>query len=163
MEVKMTKRKTKPSDMTVERSVASNPVFNPGRREEIKYRDMGLEKATKGDVRAEVMHVSVGVSRPTGWHYHECDFQYLHMIKGWVKMEFPGEGSMILEAGDSITIPGGVIHQELASSDNMELLEITVPAKIGTVPVDEPEWAKEKASDYHDELSPAIKAGHAAE
>jgi len=163
MDLEMTERKTKPADMTVERSLASDPVFNPGRRQEIKYRDMGLERATKGDIRAEVMHISEGVSQPTGWHYHECDVQYLHMIKGWVKMEFPGEGPIILEAGDSITIPGGNIHQELCSSDNMELLEITIPAKIGTVPVDEPEGAQEKASDYSDTISHAVKLGHAAE
>jgi len=163
LNLKITKRKVHPSDMTVERSLAASPVFNPGRREEIKYRDLGLEQATKGEIRGEIMHISTGVSRPTGWHYHTCDVQFLHMIKGWVKMEFPGEGPMTLEAGDSITIPGGVVHQELCSSDNMELLEVTIPAKIGTVNVDAPEGAQEKASDYSDEISPAVKAGHAAD
>jgi len=163
MDLEITKRKVKPSEMTVERGLAANPKYNPGRREEIKYRDTGLERATQGDVRAEVMEVAKGVSRPTGWHYHTCDVQFLHMIKGWVKLELPNEGAMILEAGDSITIPGGMIHQELSSSDNMELLEVTIPAKMGTVAVDKPDWATEDASDYGDEISHAIKAGHAAD
>lgn len=162
MDLEITKRKIKPSEMTLERCLASNPVYNPGRREEIKYLDTGLERATKGEIRAEVMQVSTGVSRPTGWHYHTCDVQFLYMMKGWVKLELPKEGTIVLEAGDSITIPGGMVHQELASSDDMELMEVTVPAKMGTVPVDDPEWAKENASDYSDEISHAVKAGHAA-
>jgi len=161
MDLEMTERKVKPSEMTLERSLASKPVFNPGRREEIKYRDTGLERASKGEIRGEVMHISTGVSRPTGWHYHTCDVQFLHMIKGWVKLEVPGEGVMLLEPGDSITIPGGMIHQELSSSDNMELLEITIPAKMGTIVVDKPDWAQEDASDYSTEISHAVKEGHA--
>jgi len=160
--MEMTPRKVKPDDMTVVKREAANPIFNPGRRAEIKYRDLGLEEATKGEIRAETMNISTGSSRPTGWHYHECDVQFLHIIKGWVKMEFPGEGPIVLSPGDSITIPGGVVHQELGSSDHMELIEISIPAKLGTVNVDEPEGAQEKASDYG-EISPPIKAGHASD
>ena len=30
-------------------------------------------------------------------------------------------------------IPGGTVHQEIATSDTMELLEVSVPARLGTV------------------------------
>jgi len=59
------------------------------------------------------------------------------MIKGWVKLEF-ADRTVILQDGDSILIPGGTVHQEVASSDPMELLEISLPAKLGTVVVDAP-------------------------
>ena len=126
--MEITPRKVNPGDMSVEHREAANPTFNPGRRAEIKYRDLGLEAATRGDMRAEVM-------------------QFLHMIKGWVKMEFGDAGVVTLSPGDSITIPGGTVHQELCSSDDMELLEISVPAKLGTVNVEAPEWARERSDD----------------
>jgi mannose-6-phosphate isomerase-like protein (cupin superfamily) len=131
-------RAVPPSEMDVVYASRSNVKFNAGRRAEIKYRDLGVQEATKGDMRAEVMHIAPGTpSRPTGWHYHTADIQFLLMLKGWVKLEF-ADRLVILQEGDSIVIPGGTVHQELASSDPMELLEISLPAKLGTVVVDAP-------------------------
>jgi mannose-6-phosphate isomerase-like protein (cupin superfamily) len=127
-----------PSEMAVVYASRSNVKFNAGRRVEIKYRDLGVQEATKGDMRAEVMHIAPGTpSHPTGWHYHTADIQFLLMLKGWVKLEF-ADRLVILQEGDSILIPGGTVHQELASSDPMELLEISLPAKLGTVNVEAP-------------------------
>jgi len=131
-------RATSPSEMAVAYASRSQVKFNDGRRVEIKYRDLGVQEATKGDMRAEVMHIAPGTpSRPTGWHYHTADIQFLLMLKGWVKLEF-ADRLVILQEGDSILIPGGTVHQELCSSDPMELLEISLPAKLGTVNVDAP-------------------------
>jgi mannose-6-phosphate isomerase-like protein (cupin superfamily) len=131
-------RATSPLEMAVVYASRSQVKFNAGRRAEIKYRDLGVQEATKGDMRAEVMHIAPGTpSRPTGWHYHTADIQFLLMLKGWVKLEF-ADRLVILQEGDSILIPGGTVHQELASSDPMELLEISLPAKLGTVNVEAP-------------------------
>ena len=43
-----------------------------------------------------------------------------------------------LGAGDSVMIPGGLPHQEIATSDDLELLELSVPAEMGTVACDPP-------------------------
>jgi mannose-6-phosphate isomerase-like protein (cupin superfamily) len=131
-------RAVSPSEMAVVYASRAQVKFNAGRRAEIKYRDLGVQEATKGDMRAEVMHIAPGTpSRPTGWHYHTADIQFLLMLKGWVKLEF-ADRLVILQEGDSILIPGGTVHQELASSDPMELLEISLPAKLGTVNVEAP-------------------------
>jgi len=138
LEKEIQHRAIPPSEMNVVYASRSNVKFNAGRRAEIKYRDLGVQDATKGDMRAEVMHIAPGTpSRPTGWHYHTADIQFLLMLKGWVKLEF-ADRLVILQEGDSIVIPGGTVHQELASSDPMELLEISLPAKLGTVVVDAP-------------------------
>lgn len=145
----ITPRKTAPSEMKVVRSLSSQPSFKPGRRVEIRYRDLGVEESTGGDLRAEVMHIGAGgVARPTGWHYHTADVQFLYLVKGWVRMEFPELGVIVLGEGDSITIPGGTVHQELAASEGMELLEITLPAKLTTVNVPAPDWGREKGETY---------------
>jgi hypothetical protein len=33
-------------------------------------------------------------------------------------------------------IPGGLTHQEIATSDDLELVEVSVPAEMGTEPCD---------------------------
>lgn len=150
-----TDRKTSPAEMAIAYSDSEAPVFKPGRRVEIKYRDLGVETATRGEMRAEVMHIgALGPSRPTGWHYHTADVQFLMMIKGWVKMEFPDLGVITLKEGDSIVIPGGHVHQELSASPGMELLEITVPAGLKTVNVETPEWSRETAEAYGEISTP---------
>lgn len=145
----ITPRRHASTDMKIVRASAANKNFKAGRRVEIRYQDLGLEAATNGELRAEIMHIGdMGESRPTGWHYHTADVQFLHVIKGWVKMEFPDLGVITLEEGDSITIPGGTVHQELAASSPIELLEVTLPAKLSTVNVDPPAWARERGTDY---------------
>lgn len=118
-------------------STTGNMRFKPGRRPEIRYRDLGVETGTEGRMRAEVMHIT-SRANPTGWHYHECDIQFLYMLKGWVDLEFPDLGVVRLKEGDSMMIPGGTVHQEINSSDVMELLEVSTPAHLGTVNCDAP-------------------------
>jgi mannose-6-phosphate isomerase-like protein (cupin superfamily) len=138
LETDIQHRSISPAEMDVVYASRSHVKFNAGRRAEIKYRDLGVQEATKGDMRAEVMHIAPGTpSRPTGWHYHTADIQFLLMLKGWVKLEF-ADRLVILQEGDSIMIPGGTVHQELCSSDPMELLEISLPGKLGTVNVEAP-------------------------
>jgi len=40
--------------------------------------------------------------------------------------------------GDSVYIPGNTPHNEIATSDTFELVEISVPADMGTEPCDPP-------------------------
>jgi mannose-6-phosphate isomerase-like protein (cupin superfamily) len=141
-------KKLQPSEMPTTYSSVENINFNPGRRSWIKYRDLGVEAATGGQMRAEVMHIDdVSSSKPTGWHYHTSDMQFIMVIKGWLKIEFP-EGVYTLQEGESLFVPNGVVHQELCSSEPFRLLEISLPAKLGTVAVDEPDWARERAEQY---------------
>jgi len=137
------------SGMQVAHAQYHKKEFVPGRRAEIKYRELGVTAATVGAMRAQVMHVEKS-SQPTGWHYHTADVQFLFAVKGWVRMEFPDLGVITLSEGDSIVIPGGVIHQELCSADNLELLEVSLPAKLGTVNVPAPAWGHEEAQSYGD-------------
>lgn len=60
------------------------------------------------------------------------------MLEGWVDLEFGDVGVVRLMAGDSMMIPGGLIHQEVGASEVMELLEVSVPARLGTVNCDAP-------------------------
>lgn len=108
-----------------------------GRREFLKYRDLGLEGATGGKLRATMMR-SEAKNEETGWHYHECDVQFIYVVNGWVELEFEGGRIERLEQGSSMTIPGGMLHNEIAMADDFEIIEVCSPANMGTVAVDPP-------------------------
>ena len=112
--------------------------FVPGRRAFFKYRDLGVTDATKGKMRAQVTSAERGLSEPTGWHYHTCDMQFVYVLKGWVDLEFEDGTKARVGEGDSVMIPGGMRHQETATSDAMELIEVSLPAEMGTVACDAP-------------------------
>jgi len=117
---------------------AKAPEFVKGRRDFFKYRDLGVTKATSGWMRAQVTSAITGMTQPTGWHYHVCEGQFVYTLKGWVELEFEDGTQCRLEPGDSVFIPGGMRHNEIATSDDLEILEVSVPADMGTVRVDPP-------------------------
>ena len=78
------------------------------------------------------------MSEPTGWHYHVCEAQFVYGLKGWVDLEFEDGQRIRLSAGESLLIPGGVRHNETAPSEEFELLEVCLPADMGTVPCERP-------------------------
>ena len=109
-----------------------------GRREFFAYHDLGVTDATNGRMRAQVMKATQGLSKPTGWHYHVCEQQFIYMLKGWVDLVFEDGRQIRLKAGDSMMIPGGLRHNEIGTSEEMDILEVSVPAELGTVPCDPP-------------------------
>ena len=78
------------------------------------------------------------MNQPTGWHYHECEMQFVYMLEGWVDLEFEDGRAVRFEAGDSFMIPGGTRHQEVRASDGVRFVEVSVPAEMGTVNCDPP-------------------------
>jgi len=117
---------------------AKTPEFVKGRRDFFKYRDLGVEAASNGWMRAQVTSALTGMTKPTGWHYHVCEGQFVYALKGWVELEFEDGTSCRLEAGDSCFIPGGMRHNEIGTSDDLEILEVCLPANMGTVSVEAP-------------------------
>ena len=109
-----------------------------GRREFFQYRDLGVAEASNGGMRAQVMMASQGMSRPTGWHYHECDGQFIYIIKGWVDLEFEDGRTLRVEEGDSLFIPGYLRHNEIRTADALEILEVSTPGVMGTKPCEAP-------------------------
>jgi quercetin dioxygenase-like cupin family protein len=89
-------------------------------------------------MRAQIMSALTGMTKPTGWHYHVCEGQFVYTLKGWVELEFADGSECRLEAGDSCFIPGGMPHNEIRTSDDVEILEICLPADMGTVPCEPP-------------------------
>ena len=116
----------------------------PGRRSFFKYADLGVTAASNGVMRAQVMTAITGMTEPTGWHYHVCEGQFVYALKGWVDLQFEDGSTVRVKAGESIYIPGGLKHNEIATSDDFEILEVSVPADMGTEACDPPASFKKR-------------------
>ena len=130
--------------MRLLKSFSSATPYAPGRRPFFKYRDLGLEGASGGRMRAYHSTAIRGMVEPTGWHYHTCEMQFVYVIKGTIALEFEDGTVATFGAGDSLFIPGGVRHNEIFASEDKETLEVSVPGRIGTVNVERPAHLPEK-------------------
>lgn len=119
-------------------ATAESAPFVPGRRDFFKYRDLGVMDASNGVLRAQTMTAIRNMTEPTGWHYHECDGQFVYVLKGWVDLEFETGEQLRVKAGESLFIPGGMKHNEYGCSEDLDILELSTPGQMGTVPCDPP-------------------------
>ena len=117
----------------------SKPEYITGRRAFFKYREMGVGDASGGKFRVQVMSAENGLTEPTGWHYHVCEGQFIFMLSGWVDLVFENGDEIRIGEGDSAYIPGGLRHNETATSDTFELIEVSVPADLRTESCDPPD------------------------
>ena len=126
------------SSMTLGHAEAARPTYLKGRRDFFKYRDLNVAQASQGQLKAQVMSAAKGMTEPTGWHYHVCEGQFIYILKGWVTLEFETGETLKLATGDSLFIPGGLRHNEIATSNDVEILEVVTPGEMGTVPCEAP-------------------------
>lgn len=117
-------------------SRARDAHFERGLRAFFEYRDLGMREATDGRVVAHVIRAIPGAHVVGKPHLHRTSFQFVYILKGWVEFEYEGQGRHRFEAGDAVHQPPSIRHQEIAHSDDLELLEIVMPGEFATEEVD---------------------------
>ncbi|TNF89466.1 MAG: cupin domain-containing protein [Gammaproteobacteria bacterium] len=120
---------------------AADAAWSPGLRKIFEYRDLGIKDGTGGDY---VAHVIRAIGREPGdqihqWHYHDCRFQMVYILRGWVTFEYEGAGVRTLRAGDCINQVPRLRHREIECSEDLEMLEIVSPADFATEVVEAPD------------------------
>jgi mannose-6-phosphate isomerase-like protein (cupin superfamily) len=106
-----------------------------GLRSYARYRDLGVADASGGVAQAHVIRL-IGPCNPaevSKLHFHEVDFQMVYVLKGWVKTYLEGQGETLMQAGSSWTQPPRIKHMIMDYSDDVELLEVILPAEFKTV------------------------------
>ena len=93
---------------------------------------LGIKEATQGAVAAHVIRATPGESSPGSRHLHQLQFQLVYVLRGWVEFDYEGSGLVRLEAGSSVYQPPGPRHREVGHSDDLEMLEIVMPADFRT-------------------------------
>ena len=116
------------------RSTADDAVWNrEGLRPDNEYRDLGLAEATGGKIGVKHIRAITPFPHPTGWHWHDMTGHFVVVLKGWITFRFAGvEGDVTVKAGSCLSQPAGVAHNVIARSDDLELIEINMPAEYGT-------------------------------
>ena len=106
-----------------------------GLRAYAKYRDLGIAEASRGLARAHVIRL-IGPCNPaevSKLHFHDVEFQMVYVLKGWVKTYMEGQGETLMKQGSAWSQPPRVRHLIMDYSDDVELLEVILPAEFKTV------------------------------
>ena len=106
-----------------------------GLRTYAHYRDLGIADATHGLAQAHVIRL-IGPCNPaevSKLHFHDVEFQMVYVLKGWVKTYMEGQGETMMKEGSCWTQPPRIKHLIMDYSDDVELLEVIVPAEFKTV------------------------------
>ena len=106
-----------------------------GLRTYAHYRDLGIAEASHGLAQAHVIRL-IGPCNPaevSKLHYHDVEFQMVYVLKGWVKTYMEGQGETLMKEGSAWTQPPRIKHLIMDYSDDVELLEVILPAEFKTV------------------------------
>jgi quercetin dioxygenase-like cupin family protein len=113
-------------------SHAGDASFERGLRSFYEYRDLGIKRATDGRVDAHVIRAAAGTEFSSQPHIHKTTFQLVYVLKGWIEFEYEGQGRVRLEAGSCVHQPPKIRHRETGHSEDIEMLEIVLPANFRT-------------------------------
>jgi len=111
---------------------ARDAHFERGLRSFFEYRDLGIKHATAGQVVAHVIRAVPGESFSGKPHLHRTSFQLVYVLKGWIEFEYEGHGIVRLDAGSCVYQPPSIRHREVGHSDDVEMLEVVMPAEFTT-------------------------------
>ena len=93
------------------------------------YRDL-IPSRLGGSIIASHIRIPDGGPVPDMVHYHTVGFQLIFCYRGWVDLVYEDQGPEFrLQAGDCVIQPPQIRHRVLFASDNIEVIEIAVPAE----------------------------------
>jgi uncharacterized cupin superfamily protein len=105
-----------------------------GPRANVEYRDLGMASASDGRISVKHIRAIQPFDKETGWHWHDMTAHFVYVLKGWVEFRFDGISEPVKAvAGSSLSQPAGVAHNVIGQSDDLELIEINMPADYVTV------------------------------
>jgi quercetin dioxygenase-like cupin family protein len=95
----------------------------------MQYRDL-IPGRLGGSIIASHIRVPDAGPVPDMVHYHTVGFQLIFCIHGWVRLVYEDQGPpFVLRAGDCVIQPPQIRHRVLESSENLQVVEIGVPAE----------------------------------
>jgi mannose-6-phosphate isomerase-like protein (cupin superfamily) len=112
--------------------LANSSFARRGLRGYFEYRDLGIKRATRGRVVAHVIRARPGKAPHGEWHRHDCEVQFVYVLKGWVLFEYEGVGEVKMKAGSCFYQPPNIRHRELSHSRDIEMIEVVSPASFKT-------------------------------
>jgi len=109
------------------RSLADKAPWIIGRAG-MNYRDLVPDRLG-GAIIASHIRIEGGGDVPDMVHFHKVGFQLIFCINGWVDVVYEDQGEpMRLTPGDCFIQPPEIRHRVLRSGDDLQVIEIGVPA-----------------------------------
>lgn len=124
---------------------ASSKFVRRGLRNYFEYRDLGIRRATRGKVVAHLIRARRGKAPHGHWHRHDCEVQFVYVLKGWAVFEYEGVGRVRMKAGTCFYQPPNIRHREIRHSPDLEMLEVVAPANFRTRDAAAPAARKSRA------------------
>ena len=93
------------------------------------YRDL-IPGRLGGSIIASHIRIPDAGPVPDMVHYHTVGFQLIFCYSGWVRLVYEDQGPpFVLGAGDCVIQPPRIRHRVLEASENLQVIEIGVPAE----------------------------------
>ena len=73
---------------------------------------------------------------PTAWAKHYTDIHFTFVMEGTMLLEGEGREPFALEPGDAFVVPPGMATRYADPSEDLELLEVTLPGTFRTEVLD---------------------------
>ncbi len=95
----------------------------------MRYRDL-IPGRLGGSIIASHIRIPDAGPVPDMVHYHTVGFQLIYCYTGWVRLVYEDQGPpFVLAADDCVIQPPEIRHRVLESSENLQVIEIGVPAE----------------------------------
>jgi len=95
----------------------------------MRYRDL-IPGRLGGSIIASHIRIPDAGPVPDMVHYHMVGFQLIFCYSGWVRLVYEDQGpAFVLRAGDCVIQPPRIRHRVLEASENLQVIEIGVPAE----------------------------------
>jgi quercetin dioxygenase-like cupin family protein len=95
----------------------------------MRYRDL-IPGRLGGSIIASHIRIPEAGPVPDMVHYHTVGFQLIYCYTGWVKLVYEDQGPpFVLGADDCVIQPPEIRHRVLEASDNLQVIEVGVPAE----------------------------------
>ena len=112
---------------------ADEAIWSRARLAGYQARDTTIAAHT-GDV-AGVQVIKRGTGTPD-WAVHDADILFTFVMDGTMVLEGEGKDPFALEAGDAFVIPPGMATKYSEPSDDIELMEVSLPGRFQTRPTE---------------------------
>lgn len=95
----------------------------------MQYRDL-IPGRLGGGIIASHIRIPDAGPVPDMVHYHTVGFQLIFCYHGWVRLVYEDQGPpFLLKAGDCVIQPPRIRHRVLEASEDLQVVEIGVPAE----------------------------------
>ena len=109
---------------------ARDAVWGPARLPDFSARDTGIAAATGGVANAQVARRAQGSD--TAETSHDADILFTFVLEGRMTLRVPEREACELGAGDAFALPPGLRSAYERCSDDLQLLEVSLPGAFAT-------------------------------